>query len=98
MTRRILVCGSLAFDMIAVFEGRFKDHILPEHVPNLSASFFVPELLMECGGCADNISSNLALLGAQAVPVGTVGYDADEYLERMRELGIETDMTKVVPE
>ncbi|HLR81582.1 MAG TPA: carbohydrate kinase family protein [Paenalcaligenes sp.] len=98
MTRRILVCGSLAFDMIAVFEGRFKDHILPEHVPNLSVSFFVPALRKEFGGCAGNISYNLALLGAQAVPVGTVGHDADEYLERMRALGIETDMIKVVPE
>src|SRR5690625_5264950 len=98
MTRRILVCGSLAFDMIAVFEGRFKEHILPEHVPNLSVSFFVPALRKEFGGCAGNISYNLALLGAQGVPVGTVGHDADEYLERMRALGIETDMIKVVPE
>lgn len=96
MTRRILVCGSLAFDMIAVFEGRFKDHILPEHVPNLSVSFFVPALRKEFGGCAGNISYNLALLGAQAVPVGTVGHDADEYLERMRALGIDTSMIKVV--
>ncbi len=96
MTKRILVCGSLAFDFIAVFEGRFKDHILPEHVPNLSVSFFVPALRKEFGGCAGNISYNLAWLGAQAVPVGAVGHDADEYLERMRALGIDTGMIKVI--
>src|SRR5690625_2282143 len=98
MTRRILVCGSLAFDMIAVFEGRFKEHILPEHVPNLSVSFFVPALRKEYGGCAGNIAYNLALLGARAVPVSTVGHDADEYLERMRALGIDTSLIQVIPE
>src|SRR5699024_10880807 len=97
MTRRILVCGSLASDMIAVLEGRFKDHILPEYVHKLSVSLFVTARRKEFGGCAGNISYNLALLGAQAVPVGTVAHDADEYLERMRVLGIETDMIKVVP-
>src|SRR5690625_360252 len=98
MTRRILVCGSLAFDMIAVFEGRFKEHILPEHVPHLSVSFFVPALRKEFGGGARNISYSLPLVGAQPVPVGTVGHDAGEYLERMHTLGIETDMIKVVPQ
>lgn len=96
MSERIIVCGSLAFDMIAVFEGRFKDHILPEHVPNLSVSFFVPALRKEYGGCAGNISYNLALLGAQPVPVCTVGHDADEYLERMRALGIDTRLIQVI--
>jgi len=98
MSERILVCGSLAFDMIAVFEGRFKEHILPEHVPNLSVSFFVPALRKEYGGCAGNISYNLALLGAQAVPVGTVGHDAQEYIERMQTLGIDTSMIQTIPD
>lgn len=98
MSERILVCGSLAFDMIAVFDGRFKEHILPEHVPNLSVSFFVPALRKEYGGCAGNIAYNLALLGAQPLPVGTVGHDAEEYLERMQALGISTELIQVIPD
>ena len=59
MSKRILVCGSLAFDTIAVFEGHFKDHIIADNVQALSVSFFVPGLRKEYGGCAGNISYNL---------------------------------------
>ena len=52
MTERVLVCGSIAFDTIAVFEGYFKDHILPDSIKTLSVSFFVPSLRKEWGGCA----------------------------------------------
>ncbi|GAA5084029.1 carbohydrate kinase family protein [Paenalcaligenes hermetiae] len=95
MSKRILVCGSLAFDSIAVFEGHFKDHILPDNVQALSVSFFVPALRKEYGGCAGNIAYNLHLLGAQAVPVGVVGADGIEYVERFKQLGIDTSMMQV---
>src|SRR5699024_7443241 len=98
MTRRILVCGSLAFDMIAVFEGRFKDHILPEHVPNLSVSFFVPALRKEYGGCAGNIPYHLALLDAPPLSVGTVCCLAEEDLERVQGFGISPVLISVVPD
>ncbi|MCX5591078.1 carbohydrate kinase family protein [Alcaligenes endophyticus] len=96
MSQRILVCGSIAFDTIAVFEGYFKDHILSDNVHALSVSFFVPQLRKEWGGCAGNIAYSLSLLGAKAVPVGMLGQDGHEYLQRMQSLGIDTSMVRLL--
>lgn len=96
MSKEVLVCGSIAFDSIAVFEGRFRDHILADNLKSLSVSFFVPSLRREYGGCAGNIAYSLKLLGGHPVPVGTVGQDADDYLQRMRALGIDTRMVRVL--
>ena len=98
MPNKILVCGSVAFDTITVFEGHFKDHILPNSIQSLSVSFFVPSMRKEYGGCAGNIAYNLKLLGAHPVPVGTVGVDAGDYLEYMRRLDIDTSLVKVLPD
>lgn len=96
MSKKILVCGSVAFDTITVFEGHFKDHILPDNIQSLSVSFFVPTMRKEYGGCAGNIAYNLRLLGADAAPVGTVGVDANDYLEYMNTLGIDTSLVRVM--
>ena len=96
MSKEVLVCGSIAFDTIAVFEGRFRDHILAENIRSLSVSFFVPTLRKEYGGCAGNIAYGLKLLGGHPVPVGTVGQDAEDYLQRLRDLGIDTRMVRVL--
>lgn len=93
----ILICGSMAFDSIMVFKGRFKDHILPDQVHVLNVSFLVPELRREFGGCAGNIAYNLKLLDAQAYPMATVGEDAQPYLQRFERLGIERRFLKTVP-
>lgn len=98
MSREILVCGSVAFDTIAVFDGHFKDHILADSIQSLSVSFFVPTMRKEFGGCAGNIAYSLRLLGADPVPVGTVGNDAADYLEYMRALGIDTRLIRVLPD
>lgn len=96
--KNILVCGSVAFDTIAVFEGHFKEHILADSIQSLSVSFFVPTMRKEYGGCAGNIAYNLSLLGARAVPVGMVGPDASDYLEYMRNLGIDTRHVRMLPD
>lgn len=98
MSEKVLVCGSVAFDTIAVFEGYFKDQLLPESLHSLSVSFFVPTMRKEYGGCAGNISYNLRLLGATPIPVGTVGSDAADYLDRLNELGIDTHLIRVIPD
>ncbi|MBV6272456.1 carbohydrate kinase family protein [Alcaligenaceae bacterium CGII-47] len=98
MSREILVCGSVAFDTIAVFDGHFKDHILAEGIQSLSVSFYVPTMRKEYGGCAGNIAYSLRLLGANPLPVGTVGNDAADYLEAMRGLGIDTRLIRVLPD
>ena len=85
----ILVCGSLAFDTIMTFEGRFAEQILPSQLHILNVSFLVPALRREYGGCAGNIAYGLRQLGAQAVPLAMLGNDGHEYLDRMRVLGVD---------
>ncbi len=83
-----LICGSIAFDSIMVFRGRFKDHILPDQVHILNVAFLVPQLRREYGGTAGNIAYSLKLLGGDALPMATVGADAAAYLQRFDQLGI----------
>jgi adenosine kinase len=91
-----LICGSLAYDTIMVFHDRFKAHILPEQVHILNVSFLVPEMRREFGGCAGNIAYNLKLLGADALPMGTVGEDFGPYAAWMESCGVPTThLTKV---
>ncbi len=97
MSAPVIVCGSMAFDTIMVFEGHFKDHILPDQVHALSVSFLVPGMRKEYGGCAGNIAYNLRLLGGAPVPVATVGEDADDYLQRLQALGIDSRWVRVAP-
>lgn len=85
-----LVSGSLAFDTITNFPGRFAEQIMPEQVHILNVSFLVPTLRREFGGCAGNIAYTLAALGGDAVVVAAVGNDGEAYLDRMRQLGIDT--------
>jgi adenosine kinase len=98
MSSDVLVCGSVAFDTIAVFEGHFKEHILPDKIHALSVSFLVPSMRKEFGGCAGNIAYNLNLLGGRGIPVATVGEDAGDYLARFDRLGIDTRRIRVIPE
>jgi adenosine kinase len=85
-----LICGSLAFDTITTFPGRFAQQILPEQVHILNVSFLVPTLRREWGGCAGNIAYTLKLLGGEPVILAALGSDGDEYLARLRGLGIDT--------
>jgi adenosine kinase len=98
MATPVLVCGSMAFDTIAVFEGRFKEHILADRIQSLSVSFLVPSMRKEYGGCSGNIAYTMNLLGGKPVPVATVGEDAGEYMERLSGLGIDTSRVKVIPD
>ncbi|MFO1339747.1 MAG: carbohydrate kinase family protein [Burkholderiaceae bacterium] len=85
-----LVSGSLAFDTITTFPGRFAEQIMPEQVHILNVSFLVPTLRREFGGCAGNIAYTLAQLGSTAVVAAALGNDGDGYLARMQALGIDT--------
>ena len=86
----ILICGSLAFDTIMTFEGRFAEQILPSQLHILNVSFLVPGLRREFGGCAGNIAYGLRQLGSPAVPLAMVGNDAQDYLARLQGLGVDT--------
>ncbi len=89
--RGALLCGSVAFDTIMQFEGRFKEHILPDKIHILNVAFLVPGLRREFGGCAGNIAYNLKLLGDAGYPMATVGRDFAPYAEWMQSNGIPLD-------
>ena len=93
---KTLICGSVAFDAIMRFEGRFRDHILPEQIHILNVSFLVPQLRREFGGCAGNIAYNMRLLGDVGCPMATVGRDFDPYREWLTEVGVPLDQVRVV--
>ena len=91
-----LICGSLAFDTIMSFEGKFAQQILPEQLHILNVSFLVPSLRRDFGGCAGNIAYSLKLLGGQPLTMATVGADGAAYIERMQSLGIDTRYVKTL--
>jgi adenosine kinase len=84
----ILVCGSLAYDTIMVFQDQFRNHILPDQIHILNVAFLVPDLRREFGGTAGNIGYNLKLLGEEPRIMATVGHDFDPYERRLDHLGL----------
>ncbi len=96
--KQALICGSMAFDTIMVFEDRFKNHILADKVHMLSVAFYVPTLRREFGGCAGNISYNLKLLGGHPVPFGAVGRDFEPYRAHFEALGIDLRCVRELPD
>lgn len=86
-----LICGSIAYDNIMVFQGRFQDQILPDQIHVLNVSFLVPALRREFGGCAANIAYNLGLLGDTGYPMATVGHDFGPYRDWLRARGVPLD-------
>ncbi|CAG9178571.1 carbohydrate kinase family protein [Cupriavidus pampae] len=93
-----LICGSVAYDTIMTFDGRFREHILPDQIHMLNVSFLVPGMRREYGGCAGNIAYTLKMLGGDPIVMATVGQDAGPYLQYLRDLGIGTDFVRTLPE
>ena len=93
-----LICGSMAYDTIMVFQDQFKKHILPEKIHILNVAFLVPEMRREFGGCAGNIAYNLKLLGTQPLIMATVGDDFASYAVRLEKLGISQQHIRQVPD
>ncbi|MBS1187287.1 MAG: carbohydrate kinase family protein [Burkholderiaceae bacterium] len=81
-----LICGSLAYDTIMSFHGRFSDAILPDQLHKVNVAFLVPGMRREFGGTAGNIAYNLKLLGGDPRIMATIGVDGEPYLERLAEL------------
>jgi len=84
-----LICGSLAFDTITNFHGRFAQQILPEQVHILNVSFLVPTLRREYGGCAGNIAYTHKALGAEPIVMATLGSDGEDYRKRLESQGLD---------
>ncbi len=92
-----LICGSIAYDTIMVFQDRFKNHILPDKIHILNVCFLAPEMRREFGGCAGNIAYNLKLLGGSPLIMATSGEDFAPYRRRLKELGLSDAHVREVP-
>lgn len=93
-----LICGSLAFDTITTFPGRFAQQILPEQVHILNVSFLVPTLRREFGGCAGNIAYSLYQLGGTPRVMAAVGSDGAEYVARLESWGVPIEHVRIEPD
>jgi adenosine kinase len=96
MTQATLICGSLAFDKIMQYHGRFAETLLADQLHRVNVSFLVPTLRTEYGGCSANIAYNLKLLGGEPLIMATLGQDGADYLERLRNFGIKTRAIKTI--
>ena len=92
----IVVTGSIAFDYLMSFPGKFTEHFLPEHMSRVSLSFLVDSMDKRRGGCAPNIAYTLALLGASPRLMATAGQDFDDYRRWLEAAGVDTSLTREV--
>ncbi len=94
----IVVTGSIAFDYLMSFPGRFTDHLLTERVGKVSLSFLVDEMRRVRGGCAANIAYNLGLLGELPHMMATAGQDFESFRNWLEAHGVDTSLTRTIPE
>ena len=87
---KIVVTGSIAYDYLMSFPGKFTEHFLPEHMNRVSLSFLVDTMDKRRGGCAPNIAYTLALLGARPLLMATAGEDFGEYRQWLNAAGVDT--------
>ncbi|MGE3955343.1 MAG: carbohydrate kinase family protein [Vicinamibacterales bacterium] len=92
----IIVTGSIAYDYLMSFPGRFTEHFLPEHMHRISLSFLVDSMDKRRGGCAPNIAYTLALLGERPLLMGTAGEDFGDYRQWLEAAGVDTSLTPQV--
>ncbi|HEY6362109.1 MAG TPA: carbohydrate kinase family protein [Vicinamibacterales bacterium] len=95
---KLIVTGSIAYDYLMSFPGKFTEHFLAEHMQRVSLSFLVDTMDKRRGGCAPNIAYTLALLGERPYLMGTAGQDFPEYGEWLRAAGVDTSLVKQVPD
>lgn len=93
---RIIVTGSVAYDYLMHFPGKFTEHFLAEHMERVSLSFLVDSMDKRRGGCAPNIAYTLALLGERPSIMATAGQDFGEYRSWLEDAGVDTSLVKVV--
>ena len=91
-----LICGSMAYDNIMVFPGRFKESILPDQLHILNVAFLVPEMRKEFGGCAGNVAYNLSAIGGEPMIMATVGTDFDAYAGQLQKLNLNTSHVRTI--
>lgn len=94
----ILVSGSLAYDKIMTYPGRFSDHILPDKIHTLSVSFVTENLSEHFGGTAGSIAYSLALLGEHPTVLAAAGNDFGPYRDWLEHVGVELKFVRIIPD
>ena len=94
----VLVSGSLAYDRIMDFPGRYDDHFMPDQLHNINLSLMVNGLVENFGGTAGNIAYALSLLAEKPRILAAIGQDSQKYLEWLERCGLETGDIRVIPE
>ena len=94
----IIVTGSIAYDYLMTFPGRFVEYILPDQLDRISLSFLVDEMQRQRGGCAANIAYNLTLLGERPRVMATAGQDFGEYRQWLEQQGVDTSLIHNEPD
>jgi adenosine kinase len=93
---KMIVTGSIAYDYLMSFPGKFTEHFLPEHMHRVSLSFLVDSMDKRRGGCAPNIAYTLALLGERPYLMGTAGEDFGDYRQWLDAAGVDTSLVRQV--
>jgi adenosine kinase len=93
---QIVVTGSIAYDYLMSFPGKFTEHFLPEHMNRISLSFLVDTMDKRRGGCAPNIAYTLALLGERPLLMATAGQDFGEYRQWLDAAGVDTSHVRQI--
>src|SRR5688572_2039966 len=93
---KLIVTGSIAYDYLMSFPGKFTEHFLAEHIQRVSLSFLVDTMDKRRGGCAPNIAYTLALLGERPYLMATAGQDFADYGAWLAATGIDLSLVKVV--
>ncbi len=93
----IILTGSVAYDYLMTFPGLFKDYILADKLEHISLSFLVDGMVKHRGGIAPNIAFTLALLGGKPRVMATVGEDFADYRAQLEQVGVDTELMKVIP-
>jgi adenosine kinase len=93
---KLVVTGSIAYDYLMSFPGKFTEHFLPEHMKRVSLSFLVDTMDKRRGGCAPNIAYTLALLGERPLLMATAGEDFGEYRAWLEAAGVDTSLVRQI--
>jgi adenosine kinase len=95
---KLIVTGSIAFDYLMSFPGKFIEHFLPEHMQRISLSFLVDTMDKRRGGCAPNIAYTLALLRERPYLMAVAGQDFYDYRQWLEAAGVDTSLVRQVPD
>jgi adenosine kinase len=94
----IIVTGSISYDYLMRFPGKFTDHLIPDQLHQISLSFLVEEMTKHWGGVAANISYSMALFGLNPKLMGTTGQDFPSYRQWLEKAGVDTSTVRQIDE